>query len=213
MSPTATHATLTTGSPAFSHSVRMSLRSLASVSSGSAKMSMVSNPMAFVWRMPWAVPLPACAHAELIRPSFMFAPSGRKGDREQGTGVRKTSLPHSPAPILCSLSPVPCPLATPPLPLTPCHCTLSGPDGTAPAPTDPADVPALRRVRLPRDLPGPAGVRAGRPDPGGAAGHHRRDHGRPRGHPAAVVLHAPGGDRRGGDRRRVPLRDRPDLGP
>ena len=52
MSPTATHATLTTGSPAAAHSVRISARPRASRSSGSAKTSIESNPMTFVWRMP-----------------------------------------------------------------------------------------------------------------------------------------------------------------
>src|SRR5437588_636618 len=63
MSPTATHATLTMGRPTFAHSLRMSRRSRASVSSGSAKTSIVSKPISFVMRMPKAVSRPAGAHA------------------------------------------------------------------------------------------------------------------------------------------------------
>ncbi|GIW81884.1 MAG: hypothetical protein KatS3mg105_3691 [Gemmatales bacterium] len=69
--PTATQATLMMGSPALSHSRRMSKRSLTSRSRGSAKISIVSKPISLVWRMPKAVPCPACTQAELMRPSFM----------------------------------------------------------------------------------------------------------------------------------------------
>jgi len=50
----------------------MSLRSLASVSSGSAKISMQSNPISLVFCMPYEVAFPACAQAELINPSCMM---------------------------------------------------------------------------------------------------------------------------------------------
>src|SRR5262249_39222694 len=71
MRPTATHAMLMMGRPALSHSRLMSRRSLASMSSGSVKMSMLSKPISRVMRMPYAVPLPDWTQAELIRPSFM----------------------------------------------------------------------------------------------------------------------------------------------
>src|SRR5262245_56078629 len=71
ISPTATQAMLTIGKPALSHSRLMSRRSLMSMSSGSAKISMVSKPISLVMRMPNAVSRPAWAQAELIRPSFM----------------------------------------------------------------------------------------------------------------------------------------------
>src|SRR5262249_5082478 len=71
ISPTATQATLTIGRPALSHSSLMSLRSLTPASSGSAKMSIESNPISLVIRMPNAVSRPDWAQAELIRPSFM----------------------------------------------------------------------------------------------------------------------------------------------
>ena len=51
----------------------MSFRSSTSMSSGSAKMSIESKPISFVFRMPKAVSRPAWAQAELIKPSFMGA--------------------------------------------------------------------------------------------------------------------------------------------
>ena len=52
ISPTATQATLTIGRPTRAHSWRMSRRSRASMSSGSAKMSIESNPISRVIRIP-----------------------------------------------------------------------------------------------------------------------------------------------------------------
>ena len=60
------------GSRALRHSDRISFFSSTSISSGSAKMSMESKPISLVWRIPNAVPRPAWAHAELMRPSFMM---------------------------------------------------------------------------------------------------------------------------------------------
>src|SRR5579885_1047498 len=84
---------LTIGRPARSHSRLMRRRSLTSRSSGSAKMSMVSKPISRVMRMPKAVSRPACAQAELMRPSFMvrvplwvIPPGPAMGARSRGEG-------------------------------------------------------------------------------------------------------------------------------
>ena len=70
------------------HSSRISRRSLTSMSSGSAKMSIASKPSSLVLAMPNAVPRPAWTQAELMSPSFMVRAlrKMRSGDDRDGLG-------------------------------------------------------------------------------------------------------------------------------
>src|SRR5579863_6678448 len=62
-----------------------------SMSSGSVKMSIVSNPRSLVFWMPHAVSRPACAHAELISPSFIRGLSEKSHLRQINIAVRRGS--------------------------------------------------------------------------------------------------------------------------
>src|ERR1039458_6265295 len=77
--PSAQQQTETTGSPTSQQASLMSRRSLILISSGSAKMSMVSKPISLVFLMPSTVPTGVPAQAELMSPSFMTISPPQKG--------------------------------------------------------------------------------------------------------------------------------------
>ncbi len=96
--PSAQHTVDTTGIPASRHASLINRRSLMSISVGSAKMSIVSNPISFVSRIPSAVPTCEPSHAELISPSFISMPLLRSPESSPAGARRATGNKHPPAP-------------------------------------------------------------------------------------------------------------------
>ena len=72
-SPKATHTTERIGRPTSSHVSLIIWRVASSMSSGSSKMSYVSNPISLALRMPSSVPISVPNQVELIMPSSRFA--------------------------------------------------------------------------------------------------------------------------------------------